>query len=167
MTNEEKMAILREREDHAYELLRTLEPTDGAFQVCLGSIRRCVYAQGELDPRNYEAAVAVCNPGAGEHDEPEPAGIADWGVGDAPGEPGVPDKEPEEAPAASEAPATNDEPQLTKADMLSKLTPISQKYGDLVANAINGMGYPRLSSVPAERYNELLARVEEAVRCRQ
>lgn len=177
MTNEEKLKILLGREERAYELLRTLEPTDPAFGTCLDNSRRCMYARSEItidkqlcsemfepvpeaeqpqpEPDPTDRA-ATWEPGGGEAVEEEPA------PADAPAQ--------EEAEAETETPATNEDPQLTLTlnDMRDKLTPISIKYGnDLVAEAMNEMGYAKLSGVPAARYGELLKKVEEAVRCRQ
>lgn len=176
MTNEEKLKILLEREDRAYELLRTLEPTDSAFNICVDNASRCYYLRVVLAP-DYPLAQPG-NEGVGpapeaEQPQAEPADpAATWepGGGEAveeePAPAGAPAQEEEEAEA--ESPATNEEPQLTLNDMRDKLTPISIKYGnDLVAEAMNEMGYAKLSGVPAERYGELLKKVEEAVRCRQ
>lgn len=178
MTNEEKLQILRGREDRAYELLRTLEPTDPAFGTCLDNSRRCMYARGEITMDDVDKQ--LCNemfepvPEA-EQPQPDPADrAATWepGGGEAVEEEPAPADAPaqEEAEAETETPATNEDPQLTLTlnDMRDKLTPISIKYGnDLVAEAMNEMGYAKLSGVPAARYGELLKKVEGAVRCRQ
>lgn len=177
MTNEEKLKILRDREERAYELLRTLEPTDPAFGTCLDNSHRCMYVRSEIvmadvdeqlrsegvgpapeaeQPQAEPDHAATWEPGGGEAVEEEPAPAS----ADAPAQ--------EEAEAEAESPATNEEAQLTLNDMRDKLTPISIKYGnDLVAEAMNEMGYAKLSGVPAARYGELLRKVEEAVRCRQ
>lgn len=179
MTNEEKLKILLDREERAYELLRKLEPTDPAFGTCLDNSRRCMYVRSEIVMESIDVQL-----NRGE----ELKGIADFGVGDAPGNPGhsepnnegstdacdpAPETETElpkpEAKEEAAASATNEEPQptLTKAEVLAQLTPISVKYGSLVADVMNDMGYAKLSGIPAERYGELLDKVEEAVRCRQ
>lgn len=177
MTNEEKLKILLDREDRAYELLRTLEPTDPTFGVCLDSARRCMYAQGEiamasvdeqLCGKTFEPDVEAEQPQA----KPDPADPASE-VTEEPveEEPALASADaPAQAEAEAESPATNEDPQLTLTlnDMRDKLTPISIKYGnDLVAEAMNEMGYAKLSGVPAARYGELLKKVEEAVKCRQ
>jgi len=203
MTNEEKLKILLDREERAYELLRTLEPTDPAFGTCLDNSHRCMYVRSEIVlaevDEHLRADVAEPAPEADqeitgirmvqelpkEDAGEELKGITDYGVGDEPGQPGAPTWTPggggdEHAPAPAsadapaqekaegKAPATNEAANLTLNDMRDKLTPISIKYGnDLVAEAMNEMGYAKLSGIPAERYGELLSRVEEAVRCRQ
>lgn len=178
MTNEEKLQILRDREDRAYELLRTLEPTDPAFGTCLDNSRRCMYARSEItmDDVDKQLCSEMFEPvpeAEQPQPEPDPADpAATWepGGGEAVEEEPAPADAPaqEEAEAETEPPATNEDPQLTLNDMRDKLTPISIKYGnDLVAEAMNEMGYAKLSGVPAARYGELLKKVEEAVRCRQ
>lgn len=188
MTNEEKLQILRDREERAYELLRKLEPTSGEFSTCLQNASRCYCARTDLE---YAGMVLVERGPISDKDE-ELKGITDFGVGDAPGAPGhsepnnedaadacdpAPAQEPEpeteqpkpEAKEEAAAPATNEAANLTltKTEVLAQLTPISIKYGSLVADVMNDMGYAKLSQIPAERYGELLSRVEEAVRCRQ
>lgn len=178
MTNEEKLRILLDREARACGLLRKLEPTSVEFATCLDAFCRCMRARTEITMESIDAQL-----NRGE----ELKGITDFGVGDAPGAPGhskpndedaadacdpapeteLPKPEAKEEEAAT--PATNEEPQptLTKAEVLAQLTPISIKYGSLVADVMNDMGYAKLSGIPAERYGELLDKVEEAVRCRQ
>lgn len=175
MTNEEKLKLLLEREDRAYELMRTLEPTDEAFSICVENARRCYYLRVVLEPDYLLAQTGSEGVGPApeaEQPQPEPDHAATWepGGGEAVEEEPAPADAPaqEEAEAKAESPATNEDPQLTLNDMRDKLTPISIKYGnDLVAEAMNEMGYAKLSGVPAARYGELLKKVEEAVRCRQ
>lgn len=173
MTNEEKLKILLEREERAYELLRTLEPTDPAFGTCLDNSRRCMYARSEItmDDVDKQLCSGMFEPvPEAEQPQPEPDPAATWepGGGEAVEEEPAPADAPVQEEAEAESPATNEEPQLTLNDMRDKLTPISIKYGnDLVAETMSEMGYAKLSGVPAARYGELLKKVEEAVRCRQ
>lgn len=179
MTNEEKLQILRDREDRAYELLRTLEPTDPAFGTCLDNSHRCMYVRSEIVMADVdeqlrdgvgEPATEAEQPQA-EPDPADPAATWEPGGGEAVEEEPAPADAPvqEKEDAEAESPATNEEPQptLTKTEVLAQLTPISIKYGSLVADVMNEMGYAKLSSIPAKRYGELLKKVEEAVRCRQ
>nr|DAQ02905.1 MAG TPA: hypothetical protein [Caudoviricetes sp.] len=175
MTNEEKLKILRDREDRAYELLRTLEPTDPAFGTCLDNSRRCMYARSEItmDDVDKQLCSEMFEPvPEAEQPQPDPADpAATWepGGGEAVEEEPAPADAPAQEEAEAESPATNEEPQptLTKTEVLAQLTPISIKYGSLVADVMNEMGYAKLSSIPAKRYGELLKKVGEAVRCRQ
>lgn len=178
MTNEEKLKILRDREDRAYELLRTLEPTSEAFSICVDNARRCYYLRVVLEPDYLLAQPG--NEGVGpapeaeaeqpQADPADPAATWEPGGGEAvEEEEPAPADAPAQEEAEAESPATNEEPQptLTKTEVLAQLTPISIKYGSLVADVMNKMGYAKLSSIPAERYGELLKKVEEAVRCRR
>ena len=153
MTNEEKLQILLDREERAYELLRTLEPTDPAFGTCLDNSHRCMYVRSEIVMAGFDEQLC------GE------------GVGPAPEADQEPETETEQtkpkAKKEAAAPATNDAPQLTKEDMVNRLTPISLSHPNVVQRAMAELGFVKLSQIPAERYGELLDKVEEAVRCRQ
>ena len=143
MTNEEKLQILLDREERAYELLRTLEPTDPAFGTCLDNSHRCMYVRSEIVMASIDGQ--LCGEGVGpETEQPKP-----------------------EAKEEAAAPATNDAPQLTKEDMVNRLTPISLSHPNVVQRAMAEMGFSKLSQIPPERYGELLDKVEEAVKCRQ
>ena len=177
MTNEEKLKILRDREERAFELLRTLEPTDPAFGTCLDNSHRCMYVRSEIVIADVDEQLrdGVGEP-APEAEQPQadpadPAATWEPGGGEAVEEEPAPADTPaqEEAGAEAESPATNEDPQptLTKTEVLAQLTPISIEYGNLVSDVMNKMGYTKLSQIPSERYGELLKKVEEAVRCRQ
>lgn len=172
MTNEEKLKILLDREDRAFELLRTLEPTDPAFGTCLDNSRRCMYARSEItmDDVDKQLCSEMFEPvPEAEQPQADPADPASEATEEPVEEEPAPAGAPAQEEAEAESPATNEEPQptLTKTEVLAQLTPISIKYGSLVADVMNKMGYAKLSSVPAARYGELLKKVEEAVRCRQ
>ena len=180
MTNEDKMKILLDREERAYELLRKLEPTSEEFATCLDNSRRCMCARTEITMESIDAQLD-----RGE----ELKGITDFGVGDAPGDPGhsepnnegstdacdpAPAQESEteqpkpETKDEAAAPATNDAPQLTQVEVRDRLSAVSIKHGsDVVTGAMAELGFVKLSQIPPERYGELLDKVEEAVRCRQ
>lgn len=156
MTNEEKIAILRDREDRAYELLRTMEPTDPAFGPCFDIACQCRYRRGDLERIGGGGCDEASMTGE-KGDKPEAAKQTP---------PVSPEAEAKPTEAKAAAPATN-ETALTKADVLAKLTPISMQYDKLVPAVMSDMGYAKLSQIPAERYGELLSKVEEAVECRQ
>lgn len=156
MTNKEKLQILLDREERAYELLRKLEPTDPAFGTCLDNSHRCMYVRSEIVMADVDES--LCGEGVGpapEADqEPEP-------------ETEVEQPKPEAKEEAA-APATNDAPQLTRVEVRDRLSAVSIKHGsDVVTRAMAELGFVKLSQIPAERYGELLDKVEEAVRCRQ
>lgn len=65
-----------------------------------------------------------------------------------------------EAPKAEEP-----KPALTKDEVKAKLLELSGKYDALdVAALMEGMGYTRLSDVPAVKYQELLDKADAAVK---
>ena len=202
MTNKEKLQILRDREERAYELLRKLEPTDPAFGTCLDNSYRCMYVRSEIVMADVDES--LCGEGVGPapeaeqeitdireaHELPEegtdacdPAPAQEPETEQPKPEEGTdacdpaPAQEPETKPETEQpkpeakeeaaAPATNDAPQLTKEDMVNRLTPISLSHPNVVQRAMAEMGFSKLSQIPAERYGELLDKVEEAVRCRQ
>lgn len=177
MTNKEKLQILLDREERAYELLRKLEPTDPAFGTCLDNSRRCMYVRSEIVMA--DADESQCGEGVGHAPEAEQE-ITDIREAHELPEEGTdacdpaPAQEPEteqpkpEAKEEAAAPATNDAPQLTQVEVRDRLSAASIKHGSkVVTGAMAGMGFNKLSQIPEERYGELLDRVEEAVRCRQ
>ncbi len=88
------------------------------------------------------------------------------GIPDAP----APAEEEEKEPAQAQEPAPGDpeeepDPGVTKAELKQKLIDLTNRYDALdVAQIMAGMGYERLSDIPASRYPELLAAVDKAVK---
>ena len=79
--------------------------------------------------------------------------------------------EEEKEPAQAQEPASGDteeeepDPGVTKAELKQKLIDLTNRYDALdVAQIMAGMGYERLSDIPASRYPELLAAVDKAVK---
>lgn len=179
MTNKEKLQILLDREERAYELLRKLEPTDPAFGTCLDNSHRCMYVRSEIVMADIDES--LCGEGVGPAPEadqepgteqPKPEEGTD-ACDPAPAQEPEPEPETEteqpkpETKKGAAATATNGAPQLTKEDMVNRLTPISLSHPNVVQRAMAEMGFSKLSQIPAKRYTELLGKVEEAVRCRQ
>ena len=75
--------------------------------------------------------------------------------------------EPEaESPTAATEEQTQEDTEtaITKEELKKKLLTLGNQYDALdVASIMNGMGYDRLSDIPANRYAELLSKVESAV----
>ena len=74
-----------------------------------------------------------------------------------------------EGPVAEQIPeapkAEEPKPALTKDEVKAKLLELSGKYDALdVAALMEGMGYTRLSDVPAVKYQELLDKADAAVK---
>ena len=71
-------------------------------------------------------------------------------------------------PDPDPAPAPEPEPDAdlpTKQEVRTRLATLSAKYEQLnVAKIMEGMGFTRLSDIPAERYPELLRLADEAVK---
>lgn len=80
--------------------------------------------------------------------------------------------EEEKEPAQTQEPASGDteeeeepDPGVTKAELKQKLIDLTNRYDALdVAQIMAGMGYERLSDIPASRYQELLDAVDKAVK---
>lgn len=75
----------------------------------------------------------------------------------------------DEGPAAEQIPEAPEEeepkPSLTKDEVKAKLLELSGKYDALdVAALMEGMGYTRLSDMPADKYQELLDKADAAVK---
>lgn len=85
-----------------------------------------------------------------------------------PNAPAPAEEEKEPAQAQEPAPADTEEepdPGVTKAELKQKLIDLTNRYDALdVAQIMAGMGYERLSDIPASRYPELLAAVDKAVK---
>ena len=83
-------------------------------------------------------------------------------------EPGGNESVEQEAPPFDPAPAPEPEPDAdlpTKQEVRTRLATLSAKYEQLnVAKIMEGMGFTRLSDIPAERYPELLRLADEAVK---
>lgn len=83
-------------------------------------------------------------------------------------EPGGNESVKQEAPPFDPAPAPEPEPDAnlpTKQEARTRLATLSAKYEQLnVAKIMEGMGFTRLSDIPAERYSELLRLADEAVK---
>ena len=75
------------------------------------------------------------------------------------------DPEAESPTAAPEEQTQEDaETAITKEELKKKLLMLGNQHDALdVAAIMNGMGYDRLSDIPADRYGELLSKVESAV----
>ena len=83
-------------------------------------------------------------------------------------EPGGNESVEQEAPPFDPAPAPEPEPDAdlpTKQEVRTRLATLSAKYEQLnVAKIMEGMGFTRLSDIPAECYLDLLRQVDEAVK---
>ena len=75
------------------------------------------------------------------------------------------DEEPQTEQIPESPKAEEPKPALTKDEVKAKLLELSGKYDALdVAALMEGMGYTRLSDVPADKYQELLDKADAAVK---
>ena len=172
MTKEEKLTILEERERYAFSILQNLEPTTNEFLCCMESIRQVqhlafkvklsensVGRKTEVEPTPVPAVVELrgtWEAGGNEAvEEAEPPA--------EPVEPAAEDKSDDAAPwdepsAANEAPSKS----YTKEEVTAVLTDLRNNHGVDIAAVMQELGFAKLSSVPADRYAELVERAQAA-----
>ena len=77
----------------------------------------------------------------------------------------VADETPEPVENHTQAPEPPAAEPMTREEVLAILTPISNTApDDLIPGVMAEMGYHRLSEIPADRYQELIDRVQEAMK---
>lgn len=144
MTKEEKLKILLDAEERAYRAIAETEGKDMRTQ----EFRTLLQSAAELSYRAKTTAEAIGTAGA----------LAQT----APVSPTAPAEAPEtEAPKATAPTVT-----ITKDEMKTRLSELGDKCSDdsVIPGAMKSMGYTKLSQIPAERYAELLEKVETAVK---
>ena len=140
MTNERKLQIVQEAEESAFNALLAVQPTSPDFERCVCSIHAV---------RHLMMVIKV-----GEQEKREPM----------PELKPEPDNVPVPDPAPMPEPEPETEPVMTKDEIRAVLTAIANEHGsEVIAAAMQGMGYGKLSDVPAARYAELLSKTKEAV----
>ena len=144
MTNEEKLNILGAKLDEAYEVIRDMDITDERFH---GVFHLAAEIEWKMDSIRHPEPDGFITPVTPKEDL-DPAPEAKEPV----------KLDPIEEPKPIE---TLKEPTLTKADMITKLTPY-QNNGVDIGGVMKDMGYAKLSDVPAARYWELLENVQKA-----
>lgn len=146
MTNEEKQKILEAALDRAYEELKTVPSVDMSLketETLLENIGTMEWMVERFQLKDeFEACPVVERP---ETPAPTVARVD---------EPVTP------APAPAPAKAT-----ISKEEVRDKLSTYSNKYDSLdVAAIMSEMGYGKLSDIPADRYGELIERVEAHIK---
>ena len=145
MTNEEKQKILEDVVDKAYRVLKEVgvdEFRTDEVRNLLGTINELDFMIRVRDDMNRVAEALAENPGP------------------APEIPETPAPEPVTPAPAAPAKAT-----VTKEEVRDKLSTYSNKYDFLdVAAIMSEMGYGKLSDIPADRYGELIERVEAHIK---
>lgn len=168
MTDEQKLEILEERERYAFGVLQSLEPTTNEFLCCMESIRQVQHLAFKMKLNKDSAGRIKTEP------EPDPAAdVAPRGTWEAGGNEAVEAEEPAEssAEAKSEDAAPSDEPSAaneepskpyTKEEVTAILTDLRNNHGVDIAAVMQELGFAKLSSVPAERYAELIGKAQAA-----
>ena len=143
MTNEEKQKILEAAIERAYEELKTVPSVDMSLKetgTLLDNIGTLEWMADRFREENTETVV----------ERPETPAPTVTRVD----EPVTP------APAPAPAKAT-----ISKEEVRDKLSTYSNKYDSLdVAAIMSEMGYGKLSDIPADRYGELIERVEAHIK---
>ena len=154
MTKAEKIRIYQSMEE---KILRTLDERPGERLVCedtrlaLELLQDLTVAQWRLEEGNIPAETWP-------EPDPEQADFAD-----APEL--VPDPEPIPEPEPEPAPKSESELEgetLTKEEVRAELAALATNPKVNVAAIMAGMGYSKLSDVPASRYRELLDKANAA-----
>lgn len=150
MTKEEKLKILEEAEDRCYEALKTVAPDEHMRRIMENLSSLQWWAEFIRNPPAINfPAVPVPEPDANK-DEVAPAK-----------EPVKPD--PIEEPQTTEAPGEEEPKPPTKELVRAKLATYQVQANLDVATLLQGMGYSKLSEVPASRYWELLEQAQKTV----
>ena len=148
MTNEEKQKILEAALDRAYEELKTVPSVDMSLKETETLLDNIGTMEWMVDRFQIKDSVEAC-PVVERPEAPAPnVARVDEPVTHAP------------APAPAPAKAT-----ISKEEVRDKLSTYSNKYDSLdVAAIMSEMGYGKLSDIPADRYGELIERVEAHIK---
>ena len=148
MTNEEKQKILEAALDRAYEELKTVPSVDMSLKETETLLENIGTMEWMVDRFQIKDSVEA-SPVVERPEAPAPnVARVDEPVTHAP------------APAPAPAKAT-----ISKEEVRDKLSTYSNKYDSLdVAAIMSEMGYGKLSDIPADRYGELIERVEAHIK---
>lgn len=155
------IAFLEEQLARCEEAVRNSEPGTGMYETALSCWSSVFWRIREMTMDKTVKVLESPAPAAVSLDPAQPSDTLAPG-GNESVEREAPPFEPDSAPAA-EPVADPDLP--TKQEVRTRLATLSAKYEQLnVAKIMEGMGFTRLSDIPAERYPELLRQVDEAVK---
>lgn len=158
-----RIAFLEEQLARCETALIDCEPGTNLYQTALDCWMSLSYRIQDMEEDTEKAKtpqfVKVPATTAVSLDSDQPSGTL---------EPGGNESVEQEAPPFDPAPEPAPEPDAdlpTKQEVRTRLATLSAKYEQLnVAKIMEGMGFTRLSDIPAERYPELLRLVDEAVK---
>ena len=158
MTNEKLLTVLADCEKRAADKLAGLPVEDPRFGTVLRNLNEMLYLE-------YGILRDVIPPVTMPDEGPEPVKAEDALAAepvkkeahdDAPF-----DTQPAPEPVAEPEPKA-EAPALTKDQVRAELTALANSKGVDVAAVMKEMGYSKLSSIPAERYGELLDKARGA-----
>lgn len=158
-----RIAFLEEQLARCETALIDCEPGTNLYQTALDCWMSLSYRIQDMEEDTEKAETPqfekVPAPTAVSLDSDQPSGTL---------EPGGNESVEQEAPPFDPAPEPAPEPDAdlpTKQEVRTRLATLSAKYEQLnVAKIMEGMGFTRLSDIPAQRYPELLWQVDEAVK---
>ncbi len=177
MTDEQKLEILEERERYAFGVLQSLEPTTNEFLCCMESIRQVQHLAFKMKLDKDSTGRIKTEPEPDSDPADPAADVAPRGTWEAGGNEAVEAEEPaaelvessaeaksEDAAPSDEPSAANEEPSkpYTKEEVTAILTDLRNNHGVDIAAVMQELGFAKLSSVPAERYAELIGKAQAA-----
>ena len=158
----DRIAFLDYQLDRCESVMVAADPGDHVYKDALDcwlSIASEILDLGLVQDTPAPKFEKVPAPTAVSLDSDQPSGTLEPG-GNESVEQEAPPFEPDSAPAPE--PDANIP---TKQEVRTRLATLSAKYEKLnVAKIMEGMGFTRLSDIPAERYTELLRLADEAVK---
>ena len=153
------ITFLEEQLARCEEAVRNSEPGTSMYETSLSCWSSVFCRIREMTMDKTVKVLESPAPTAVSLDPAQPSGTL---------EPGGNESVEQEAPPFDPAPAPEPEPDAdlpTKQEVRTRLATLSAKYEQLnVAKIMEGMGFTRLSDIPAERYPELLRLADEAVK---
>ena len=153
------ITFLEEQLARCEEAVRNSEPGTSMYETSLSCWSSVFWRIREMTMDKTVKVLESPAPTAVSLDSDQPSGTL---------EPGGNESVEQEAPPFDPAPDPAPEPDAnlpTKQEVRTRLATLSAKYEKLnVAKIMEGMGFTRLSDIPAECYPELLRMADEAVK---
>lgn len=157
------ITFLEEQLARCEEAVRNSEPGTSMYETSLSCWSSVFWRIREMTMDKTVKVLESPAPTAVSLDFDQPSGTLEPGGNDS-----VEQEAPPFEPDPDPAPAPEPEPDAnlpTKQEVRTRLATLSAKYEKLdVAKIMEGMGFTRLSDIPAERYPELLRLADEAVK---
>lgn len=151
------ITFLEEQLARCEEAVRNSEPGTSMYETSLSCWSSVFWRIREMTMNTTVKVLESPAPTAVSLDSDQPSGTL---------EPGGDESVEQEAPPFKPDPTPEPDVDLpTKQEVRTRLATLSAKYEQLnVAKIMGGMGFTRLSDIPAERYPELLRLADEAVK---